>query len=106
MTESISTFNAADPSKPLRLALLEDDDLLRDRVLAPKLRQFGFDVATAGSMAEMRMVLASRSPDIILLVVAALLVFSSLGSRMFWGSEGRWAEVTREMMLTGDYFHP
>lgn len=45
-------------------------------------------------------------PDILLLIVAALLVFSTLGSRMFWGSEGRWAEVTREMMLTGDYFHP
>jgi 4-amino-4-deoxy-L-arabinose transferase-like glycosyltransferase len=44
--------------------------------------------------------------DILLLVVAGVLVFFTLGSRMLWGSEGRWAEVTREMMLTHDYFHP
>jgi 4-amino-4-deoxy-L-arabinose transferase-like glycosyltransferase len=44
--------------------------------------------------------------DILLLVCACLIVFIGLGDRMLWGSEGRWAEVTREMRLTGDYFHP
>ncbi len=37
---------------------------------------------------------------------ALFLLFCMLGYRSFWGSEGRWAEVAREMMLKGDYFHP
>ena len=35
-----------------------------------------------------------------------LLLFWGLGNRGLWGSEGRWAEVSREMFLTGDFFHP
>ncbi len=35
-----------------------------------------------------------------------VVLFLSLGMRALWGSEGRWAEVTREMFLTGDFFHP
>ncbi len=34
------------------------------------------------------------------------LLFWSLGSKELWGSEDRWAEITREMFLSGDYFHP
>ncbi len=67
MTAPISPLNSADTARPLRLVLLEDDDLLRDRVLAPKLRQFGFDVVTAGCMAEMRKVMAGIHPDILVL---------------------------------------
>jgi DNA-binding response OmpR family regulator len=67
VSASISSPNSAGPSKPLRLILLEDDDLLRDRVLAPKLRQFGFDVVTAGCVAEMLEILANMKPDIFLL---------------------------------------
>jgi len=52
---------------PLRLALLDDDDLLRDRVLAPKLRQFGFEVTATGSAAELRAVVRVGPPDIFLL---------------------------------------
>ena len=37
---------------------------------------------------------------------AFLLLFWGLGVRGLWGSEGRWAEVTREMFLTRDFFHP
>jgi 4-amino-4-deoxy-L-arabinose transferase-like glycosyltransferase len=44
--------------------------------------------------------------DIVILAMTCLIVFFALGDRSLWGSEGRWAEVTREMMLTGDYFHP
>jgi 4-amino-4-deoxy-L-arabinose transferase-like glycosyltransferase len=40
------------------------------------------------------------------LVLAALLFFLRLGDRALWGSEGRWAEVTREMQLTHNYFWP
>jgi DNA-binding response OmpR family regulator len=53
----------------LCLLLLEDDALLRDRILVPKLRQFGFEVMAAGREAEMRQVLARYSPDIVLLDV-------------------------------------
>ena len=67
MSASTRSPHSADSAKPLQLILLEDDDLLRDRVLAPKLRQFGFDVVTAGCMAELLEVLASVNPDIILL---------------------------------------
>jgi len=38
--------------------------------------------------------------------LAALLLFSSLGARAVWGPEGRWAEIAREMRLTGNYFWP
>lgn len=34
------------------------------------------------------------------------LLFWALGARELWGSEDRWAEITREMFLSGDYFHP
>nr|WP_231873900.1 response regulator transcription factor [Luteibacter rhizovicinus] len=54
-------------ARPLRLALLDDDDLLRDRVLAPKLRQFGFEVTATGSAAELREVVRIGPPDIFLL---------------------------------------
>lgn len=54
-------------ARPLRLVLLDDDDLLRDRVLAPKLRQFGFEVTATGSAAELREVVRIGPPDIFLL---------------------------------------
>ena len=38
--------------------------------------------------------------------VALFLLFWSLGSRELWGSEDRWAEITRVIFLSGDYFHP
>lgn len=44
--------------------------------------------------------------DILLALVAVLLLFWTLGERGLWTAEGRWAEVTREMFLTGDFFHP
>jgi len=44
--------------------------------------------------------------DILLLLTTAFLMFWGLGGRGLWGSEGRWAEITREMFLTGDFFHP
>jgi 4-amino-4-deoxy-L-arabinose transferase-like glycosyltransferase len=44
--------------------------------------------------------------DVLILAACFGLFFFALGDRLLWGSEGRWAEITREMMLTGDYFHP
>lgn len=40
------------------------------------------------------------------LALAGLLFFLRLGDRALWGSEGRWAEITREMQLAGNYFWP
>jgi DNA-binding response OmpR family regulator len=65
MTNSIPEARA--PSRPLRLALLDDDELLRDRILAPRLRQFGFEVTATGSAAELHDVVRRGAPDIFLL---------------------------------------
>jgi DNA-binding response OmpR family regulator len=58
-----------DHAASLCVLLLDDDGLLRDRVLAPKLRQFGVEVMTAGRAAEMYEVISTRLPDVILLDV-------------------------------------
>jgi DNA-binding response OmpR family regulator len=51
----------------LHLILLEDDVLLRDRVLVPRLRQFGFEVVPVGYVAEMVESIGRRKPDIVVL---------------------------------------
>lgn len=43
---------------------------------------------------------------LLLLIVAVLLLFTSLGARGLWCAEGRWAVISREMALSGDFFHP
>ena len=45
-------------------------------------------------------------PVIIFWSVAAIVLLLYIGARGLWGAEDRWAEVVREMRLTGDYFHP
>ena len=37
---------------------------------------------------------------------AVIALFMFLGHNALWGSEDRWAEIAREMMLTGDILHP
>src|SRR5271165_5029955 len=37
---------------------------------------------------------------------AAVLVLARLGARALWASEGRWAEIVREMLLSSNYFWP
>ncbi|MBO4647791.1 MAG: glycosyltransferase family 39 protein [Lentisphaeria bacterium] len=44
--------------------------------------------------------------EILFWTVAVLLLFLNLGIGGLRGSEGRWAEVVREMFLTGDFLHP
>jgi len=51
----------------LRLLLIDDDALLRDRVLTPRLRQFGFEVMAIGHVGEMAQAIERRKPDIVLL---------------------------------------
>lgn len=38
--------------------------------------------------------------------IACFLLFWILGCRELWASEGRWAEITREMFLNQNFFHP
>lgn len=66
-----------------------------------------FEVTTQKAI-DMRLPTAREElvPDILLFMAAFILLFWGLGARGLWGSEGRWAEVTREMFLTGDFFHP
>jgi 4-amino-4-deoxy-L-arabinose transferase-like glycosyltransferase len=45
-------------------------------------------------------------PTVLFWGTAVLFLFCYLGALPLWGSENRWAEVVREMRLTGDYFHP
>ena len=40
------------------------------------------------------------------MILAAILFFARLGARALWSSEYRWAEIAREMRLTGNYFWP
>lgn len=47
-----------------------------------------------------------KKSDILLALTAVFLLFWALGDRGLWTSEGRWAEVTREMFITRDFFHP
>jgi len=43
---------------------------------------------------------------IVFWTTAALVLFLHLGDRALWGSESRWAEISRNMLLTRDLFHP
>jgi 4-amino-4-deoxy-L-arabinose transferase-like glycosyltransferase len=43
---------------------------------------------------------------VILCVVAVALLFGNLGATSLSGSEGRWAEISREMLLTHRFFDP
>ncbi|MET0255886.1 MAG: response regulator transcription factor [Luteibacter sp.] len=65
----MTTFHPAPrpPARPLRLALLDDDDLLRERVLAPKLVQFGFEVRAYASAAALESAIHAHAPDIFVL---------------------------------------
>ncbi|RUL64535.1 response regulator transcription factor [Dyella dinghuensis] len=54
---------------PLRVLMLEDDELLRDRVLVPQLQRFGFDITAVGSAAELDRYTQAHWPDILILDV-------------------------------------
>jgi hypothetical protein len=44
--------------------------------------------------------------ELMLFAAAFFLLFWTLGYRSLWAVEGRWAEITRNMLLTKDFFHP
>ncbi|MBN2641174.1 MAG: glycosyltransferase family 39 protein [Victivallales bacterium] len=39
-------------------------------------------------------------------VLAVAMMFVELGGTILWGSEDRWAEISRMMLLSGDWWHP
>jgi 4-amino-4-deoxy-L-arabinose transferase-like glycosyltransferase len=43
---------------------------------------------------------------IVLILLSTILLFTGLSIRSLWGSEGRWAEIVREMIMSGNYFLP
>lgn len=43
---------------------------------------------------------------LLLLAVTALLLVLGLGSRELWGAETRWANISLQMLQSGDYFDP
>jgi 4-amino-4-deoxy-L-arabinose transferase-like glycosyltransferase len=45
-------------------------------------------------------------PAIVFWSVAVFVSLAYIGANGLWGAEDRWAEIVREMRLTGDYFHP
>ncbi|WP_267226275.1 response regulator transcription factor [Dyella silvae] len=54
---------------PLHVLLVEDDQVLRDDVLVPQLRRFGFDVSAVGSAAALDALIPSRRPEVVVLDV-------------------------------------
>jgi len=49
--------------------------------------------------------ICDNAPAIVFWTAAIALSFWYLGARELWGPEERWAEIVREMHLTGGYFH-
>ena len=49
---------------------------------------------------------AGKTAEILFWVIAAVILFLNLGIDGLRGSEGRWADVVRIMILNNDYLHP
>jgi DNA-binding response OmpR family regulator len=64
-----SAMPAAAADNALQVALLEDDLMLRDRILLPGLANFGFVVAGLETVVELEQYLATRRADIVVLDV-------------------------------------
>jgi DNA-binding response OmpR family regulator len=69
MRSDSNTPGIPDLPIPVCVALVDDDDLLRDRILSPRLRECGFKVLAFGSAAELFAGLAQGSIDMLVLDV-------------------------------------
>jgi len=63
-------------------------------------------IGNVGIRDEVFMKIRENYPAIFFWCSSIFILFWSLGAKGLWGPEDRWAEVVREMRLTGDYFHP
>jgi two-component system response regulator PhoP len=64
---SVLAVSPAKESRPLRVAVLEDDQELRERILIPGLEDFGFEVTGSGTAAELYRRMLSTRFDIVVL---------------------------------------
>ena len=48
----------------------------------------------------------SKASLILFSIIALCTLFIELGATSLWGSEDRWADVTKNILLSGDWFHP
>ena len=48
----------------------------------------------------------ARKPEIVFWSFAVVMLLAGLGAAGLWASEDRWAEITREMLMSKDFFHP
>ncbi|SEO98603.1 DNA-binding response regulator, OmpR family, contains REC and winged-helix (wHTH) domain [Luteibacter sp. UNC138MFCol5.1] len=62
-------MSSRDPTNPPRIALVEDDLALRDGILMPGLRGYGFDCVALGSAAELDAAMDGGAFDIVILDV-------------------------------------
>ncbi len=65
-SQSVST---SAPSLPVRIAIVEDDDTLRDKVLIPILRKNGYEVEGFANASSLYEALSTTSPQILILDV-------------------------------------
>jgi 4-amino-4-deoxy-L-arabinose transferase-like glycosyltransferase len=49
---------------------------------------------------------AVNKPSKVFWTFAVVMLLYGLGVNHLWASEDRWAEISREILLTGDWFHP
>jgi len=69
MSDEAATEPVSPVSLPLRVLLVEDDELLSQHVLLPRLRQLGFEVEATAQGAGLEARLAQRPVDIVVLDV-------------------------------------
>ncbi|MFT4248856.1 MAG: response regulator transcription factor [Pseudomonas sp.] len=91
----------SDPGPPVYVAVLEDDDVLREDILIPGLTEFGFEASGVGSAGALYRLMLERTFDLVVLdlglpdesglsVVAHLRsLFSGLGIVVLTGNLGR-----------------
>lgn len=100
MNDSVQSNTAGKPFKSLRVAVLEDDPELRDAILLPGLRDFGFEVTAAGTAAELYRHMVKNAFDMVVLdmglpdedglsVVRHLQELPDLGIVMLTGNHSR-----------------
>ena len=49
---------------------------------------------------------ATRRNELFFWLFSIVALFLFLGHNALWASEDRWAEIAREMLITGDLLHP
>lgn len=100
MKDSVLSTTSGKASKALRVAVLEDDPDLREAILLPGLRDFGFEVTAAGTATELYRHMVKTTFDMVVLdiglpdedglsVVRHLQALPDLGIVMLTGNQSR-----------------